>query len=155
PFHVQDIRTVLDAEGVRTATVFGWSMGVQVALEFAVLFPERVSRLVLINGTHGHALSTAMQPFFRLPWLPKYLHELLEVLQRRPDWQARLSRLLTSELVIEAVGGTMGRLRRRMRLRDVYRQYQHDVFGGSFGAYLRMFQKLDAHSVYHHLREIP
>ena len=35
------------------------------------------------------------------------------------------------------------------------REQASQVSGGSFGAYLRMFQELDAHSVYHHLREIP
>jgi pimeloyl-ACP methyl ester carboxylesterase len=153
-FHVEDLRAVLDAEGIERATLFGWSMGVQVALEFAVLYPERVDRLVLINGTHGHALATAFQPFFRMPWLPKYLHEALEFVQRSPRTQMRLRRFLTSRLVIDVFGGSLGLLRGRMKLREVFAQYQHDVFGGSFNGFLRIFQELDAHSVYHHLREI-
>merc|ERR1719193_1529383 len=34
--------------------VCGVSQGVQIALEFGKLFPERVDRIVLINGSHGN-----------------------------------------------------------------------------------------------------
>src|SRR5262249_14459793 len=56
--HVEDIMAVLDAEHVDRAAFVGWSMGVQVSLDLAASFPERVAGLVLINGTHGHVLST-------------------------------------------------------------------------------------------------
>jgi pimeloyl-ACP methyl ester carboxylesterase len=154
PFHAEDLRAVLDAEGVRRATILGWSMGVQVALEFTVLYPERVDRLVLINGTHGHAISTAFQPFFRFPWLAKHLHDLIEYVYQSEEAQERLRRLCTSRLFIEIVGGAGALSRGDRKLRDLFEQYQHDVFGHSFHAFLRLFQELDAHSAYHHLREI-
>lgn len=154
-FHAEDLRTILEREGVQRATLLGWSMGVQVALEMAVLYPERVHKLVLINGTHGHAIETAFQPLFRAPWLHRYLHELLEFVADRPRLQELLGRVMRSRLAIESVGGTMSVLRRDSRIRACYAQYQNDVFGRSFRGYLRLFQELDAHSVYHHLREVP
>lgn len=42
----------------------GHSQGTAVTLEFAVLYPERVDSLMLINGMHGHVFSTAFQPMF-------------------------------------------------------------------------------------------
>lgn len=42
-----DAAAVLDAAGVRSARVFGISMGGMIAQEFAVKYPERMNRLVL------------------------------------------------------------------------------------------------------------
>ena len=63
-------------------------MGVQVSLEFAANFPERVGGLVLLNGTYGQVMSTGFQPLVSIPFLPKRLHaafeaELLEFLRSR------------------------------------------------------------------------
>ena len=155
PFHARDLAAMLDAEGVSRATLIGWSMGVQVNLEFAVQYPERVDKLVLINGTHGHAMETALQPLFRAPWLHRYLHELLDFVARHPGLHGPLGQLARSRFTIGLIGGGMSALRRDPRIRETFAQYQQDVFGKSFGAFLRLFQELDAHSVYHHLRDIP
>ena len=45
-------------------------------------------------------------------------------------------------------------LRKQPRIKALYRQYMKDIFDTDFGNYLRLFQELDAHSVYHLLREI-
>ena len=54
----QDLARVLDALGVRTATLVGCSQGGRVALDFALEAPERVERLVLV----APAVSGAPQP---------------------------------------------------------------------------------------------
>ncbi len=51
------LETVLDAEGVNRASLIGWSMGSQVALEFARLSRDRIQALVSVCGLSG-------QPFF-------------------------------------------------------------------------------------------
>jgi pimeloyl-ACP methyl ester carboxylesterase len=43
---------------------------------------------------------------------------------------------------------------RALELRPTLRRYYADVLGPSFRNYLRLFQELDAHSVYHLLPEI-
>ncbi len=48
--HVEDVVVVLDHLGVSSATVLGHSMGAWVATNLAVLHPERVSRLVIVDG---------------------------------------------------------------------------------------------------------
>lgn len=52
---VSDALAVLDAAGVESATVFGWSWGGTVALALAALHPERVSSVLVIgaSGRHG------------------------------------------------------------------------------------------------------
>jgi pimeloyl-ACP methyl ester carboxylesterase len=51
--HVRDAEVIMEAEGVERAAIFGWSMGVQVALELFRVAPERVAALVLLNGVAG------------------------------------------------------------------------------------------------------
>ena len=152
--HVDDARAILDAEKIDRAVVFGWSMGVQIALDFAATDPERVAGLILVNGTHGHAFSSGFQPWFSIPGLPKRLHTFTEWLQRRPDATRVLTQLTrltewpTTALMMITAG------RRALELRPVLRRYYEDVLGPCFKSYMRLFQELDAHSVYHLLPEI-
>jgi lipase len=48
--HAADMLAVLDAAGLGRVVVAGHSLGAFVACRFAVLHPERVSRLVLVDG---------------------------------------------------------------------------------------------------------
>jgi 3-oxoadipate enol-lactonase len=61
--HASDLRCVLDEAGVDRAFFFGWSMGVQVGLEFYSDNPTRLQRLCLINGTFGRPLRGVALPF--------------------------------------------------------------------------------------------
>ncbi|MBI4510406.1 MAG: alpha/beta hydrolase [Deltaproteobacteria bacterium] len=152
--HVDDARAVLDAEGIGRAALVGWSMGVQVCLDFAATLPSRVTGLVLLNGTYGHVFSTGFQPVLSIPWLPRRLHAIVEWLREHPhlaEYLARVSRTLewpTAALFILTAGT------RSPELIPMLRQYMSDVTGPSFVTYLRLFQELDAHSVYHLLPEI-
>jgi len=155
PNHAEDAARILDAEGISSAVFVGWSMGVQVSLELASVYPEKVDKLVLINGTHGHALSTGFQPLFRIPWLQELLHDGIDWLNQKKGLQNLLGTLGSSRLNWQLIGGGYAALRRQPRIKDLYRQYMKDIFDTDFGNYLRLFQELDAHSAYHVLREIP
>jgi 3-oxoadipate enol-lactonase len=154
PNHVIDAHAILDAEGADDAVVFGWSMGVQVALELAVTHPEHVAGLVLLNGTHGHALSSALQPLLPMPGVRTIAHRIIELLQSRPvtlDTMARVARAGTP-LVARAIARAVKR--DHGELAPLLAQYTEDVMGPSFDNYLYLFQELDAHSVYHALPAI-
>lgn len=152
--HAEDARAVLEAEGIRSAALVGWSMGVQVALETATAFPERVEGLVLLNGTHGHALETAFQPLFRFPWVARYLHGAIDRLCAHPRLVDTIRGVALSWLNASLVGSVYGAVRRNDRIAYTYRQYLNDIFGPWFKNYLRLFQELDAHSTYHFLPDI-
>jgi pimeloyl-ACP methyl ester carboxylesterase len=152
--HVEDAAAILKAETVRRAVLFGWSMGVQVSLDVAATYSELVGGLVLLNGTYGHALGSGFQPFFSVPYLPKRLHATIEWMRRHPQIEERirvLSRLteLPTTLLFTLTAGS-----RALSLRPVLRRYMDDVLGESFDNFMRLFQELDAHSVYHVLPEI-
>lgn len=83
--HAEDARVVLkEVVGNKPADVIiGHSMGVQVALEFILLYPEDVGSVILMNGTYGHALQTAFQPLLRLPYMGGIISYGIQWLLRR------------------------------------------------------------------------
>lgn len=48
--HVEDIRCVLDALGINRITLMGHSLGAYISLAFAAACPERMDRLILVDG---------------------------------------------------------------------------------------------------------
>jgi 3-oxoadipate enol-lactonase len=152
--HSDDALAILDAEGVERASLVGWSMGVQVSLDVAATNPERVSSLVLINGTYGHALSTGFQPLFSLPWLPKKVHWGIERLHGRRRIREALAKGARIGVPFYQMLFLLTAGPRALELRPLLDRYMGDVLGPSFDNYLRLFQELDAHTVYHVLPEI-
>lgn len=78
---VEDARRVLDAEGIEQTAIFGWSMGVQVALELFRRAPDRVKLLVLINGVAGRPWETA----FGVPKLGALIPHVLGAIRAVPS----------------------------------------------------------------------
>lgn len=152
--HAEDALAVLAAEGVSRAVFVGWSMGVQVSLDVAATHPQAVAGLILINGTWGHVLQYGFQPLFTVPFVPRLLHWLIDWVSDHPAVAVALgagSRIieLPTTLLFALTAG-----RKSLSMRPILRRYFEDVLGPSFPNYVRLFQELDAHSVYHVLREI-
>lgn len=55
--HAADARAVLDAFGLTSATVLGWSLGVNVAFELALEDPSRVRGVLAVAGVPGGSFS--------------------------------------------------------------------------------------------------
>ena len=152
--HVEDAVAILDAENVHSAVLCGWSMGVQVSLDVAAMHPSRVDGLVLLNGTYGHVFSTALQPLFTVPGIPKLLHFAVRQLRDEPRTPAVLRTLARWSEAMTLLAFTLTAGRRAFSLGPTLRQYKEDVLGESFDHFMHLFQELDAHSVYHVLGEI-
>jgi pimeloyl-ACP methyl ester carboxylesterase len=58
PDHVADLEAIVEQERLERFVIGGWSMGVQISLEYYRRQPERCSSLVLISGTAGSVLRT-------------------------------------------------------------------------------------------------
>lgn len=151
----EDAYEVMKAEGVDSAVWFGWSFGVQVVLEVAAVHPSAVAGLVMLNGTYGHVFSSVFQPGIRLPFLPRRMHDMLEFLQDHPE-VGGLFRRVSKATTIGSLGVfALLHGRRAMQFRPLLEQYISDIFRPDvFVNYLRLFQELDAHSAYHHLRDV-
>ena len=57
PLLARDTAGLMDALGISSAHVLGFSMGASVAQELTLCFPERISRLILVSGDCGGAES--------------------------------------------------------------------------------------------------
>jgi len=154
PYHVEDLKSILAAEKVKKATLIGWSMGVQVALEMASLYPDTVNKLILINGTYGQALSAAFQPLFRISGLNRFFNFFIDTLRGRDAYMDAVVKLMRAPILLNLIGQLMSVARENPKIPDAIGQYAADVFGPSFPNYLRLFQELDSHSTYHLLSEI-
>lgn len=96
--HSSDLEFMLHELGIeRPATLLGWSMGVQVALEHYARVPEQVSHLILLNGTFGRPLDNMPMPGSHW-WAPRALKHLRklgrpgqEVVRRVSKWPETVS----------------------------------------------------------------
>src|SRR3712207_1250847 len=61
--HADDARAVLDAYEMPSATVIGWSLGVNVAFELALEQASRVRSLLAVAGVPGGSFSAMFAPF--------------------------------------------------------------------------------------------
>jgi 3-oxoadipate enol-lactonase len=55
--HADDARAVLDAYGMQSAMVVGWSLGVNIAFELALEDPDRVNAVLAVAGVPGGSYS--------------------------------------------------------------------------------------------------
>lgn len=65
-----DLRVFLSGRGIDSAVLLGHSMGGKVAMWFALHYPERVSRLVVVDiapVTYPHSFDTTLQALINLP----------------------------------------------------------------------------------------
>jgi 3-oxoadipate enol-lactonase len=61
--HADDARAVLDAFGMDSPTVIGWSLGVNVAFELALEEPARVRAVLAVAGVPGGSYSSLFAPY--------------------------------------------------------------------------------------------
>lgn len=66
---VEDLKKLLDHLQIDRAILVGHSMGGQIATDFALAYPDRVSKLVLVApGLSGHQFSPEIQQLFGQIW---------------------------------------------------------------------------------------
>lgn len=91
--HVEDLDAVLAEVGVDNTHLVGWSMGVQVCLEAYRRRPELVRSLVLMNGTFGRPLDTAVPS----PWARHAVQPALSAVLRYADPLQRALRTVAAQ----------------------------------------------------------
>jgi len=78
---IDDLRAIMDQEGIRKASVMGVSEGGPMAILFSVTFPERVSSLIIIGG-YSNWLRSSRNPH----GVPMETHE--KILSKIDDYWA-------------------------------------------------------------------
>jgi len=165
--HAEDAEAVLRAAGFSSASLcVGHSLGVQVALELTLLYPERVERLVLLNGCHGQAFQTAFQPVVRLPLVGTATFEYVRFLQRHPSFVhafrpvlAPLIQYVFSPVFCSLFGSPM--LRKVLGPNYLYEFWSSYMAGldpargtRNLEHFLLTFQEINSHSAFHLLDAI-
>ena len=102
----EDLLDVMDALGIERAHILGFSDGGNVALTFALRWPERVDKLIL-NGANVRMLE-GVQPWVQLPLYPAY--GLLSLLGRSDPEAAHRRDVLG--LMVHSYGVTFSDLSR-------------------------------------------
>lgn len=162
--HAEDLKLILDTLKVPAAyCLCGHSMGVQVALEFSALYEERVQHMVLLNGSHGQVFQSSFQPIFRIPWFGDASRMLVSHLVANPDWIETIRRKMHPFLLVylgiytRAFGSP---ILKELLGPEYLINFMNEYLGGitsdpkSCLNFLRLFQELDAHSLYHILPTI-
>lgn len=72
--HSRDLAAVLDWLGGEPVVVIGWSMGVQLGVQFALDQPDRVTGLVLVSGSPGDPLAGVVHATFGHHVVPPLTH---------------------------------------------------------------------------------
>lgn len=93
PNHVRDLEAIAKAEGVTSAALIGWSMGVQVSLEAYKQMPGLIQSLVLINGTSGRALDTVSP----IPGMKVVIPRIVDVARKAHGLAKELAQRTTSQ----------------------------------------------------------
>lgn len=122
--HTDDLEAIVAKEEFSPFILGGWSMGVQVALEYYHRHPEKVRALILLNGAYEKVLSTA----FKIPAADAIFTNILKAGRAAsPVINPLVTRLLSWDGAVEMLG----------RIHIV-----SDNFG-FFSLLVRQFSKLD------------
>lgn len=91
--HVEDLRAILEDLELSDVSLLGWSMGVQVCLEAFRKDPTVAKNLVLLNGTFGRPLDTAVPT----PWARRAVQPALSLVQRYASPVQRVIRSVAAQ----------------------------------------------------------
>ena len=145
--HVRDMVAVCEAENLTRFAMGGWSMGVQICLEYTHQFPQHPTGLILIGGTYQHVLSTA----FAVPGAHETFRSLLRLARTlSPAVGFVASRALRSPGFIEVLGA-LGMVANN---RPHFARMAHQFSDTDWRTFLNLILLLDRHSAADYLPRI-
>ena len=145
----RDVKCVLDALKIRTATLFGHSLGTQVALEFYRENPSSVDAMVLICGTYGHILDT----FHGTKILASMLPRLLSQTQKHPLVTRALWNSNPTKFAFE-IACTSGEVDSSRIQHEDFRRYWEHISLMEPHIFLKMLQQASEHDAHDLLPKI-
>lgn len=163
-YHADDLRNIIKQENIKQIDcLVGFSMGVQVVLEFATVYPDLVQKLILCNGSYGNVLTTIYQPICRVPYADTLMFNATQLI---------IDNVWLFDLVYKPVRAWIlfigyvysfflgSPFLRELLGTDYLVKFFAEYIGGVVSSrrhsenYMRLVLEMNAHSVYHHLREI-
>lgn len=151
--HVGDLAAVLKAENITRAVFGGWSMGVQVCLEYYRKHAKNYRGIFLINGTAGSPYNTALNSS-----LAKYIIPNVNALLKRamPRLQPALTplakRVINSRDFIRIVS-RLGLIHENLNSR-IFKQVAREMVKTNLTNFLHILDHLSKHDASDLLRKI-
>lgn len=165
--HAQDLEDLMLHLGIAKAhAVLGWSMGVQVALQFASSYGHRVEKVLLMTGASGHVHESALQVCVPIPGLGHVLRSLMSAVRQDEDALSLVRSSMARAGVIDALRLCLfkpwGMLYGSRDFEWVFASYFEEIFaptvphaGSMVSNYVRNGEELAAHTAEHHLSDLP
>lgn len=138
---VEDLRRILQVEGISRALFLGWSMGVQFNFEYARLYPQQMIGIIALNGTYGHPFRTA----FGLPLFDQLIPAALSMMGKGAPWVARGAKLATHWSGLIPVLTQLGAVAPTLD-RQVFSDLAQQFSGLDFEVYAEMMRYLGRHN---------
>ena len=134
PYFARTLDRYLASRRLRQVTVVGTSMGGRVALELALNYPSRVSRLVLVNSLGlGRP---RIQPYYPVMLMPRVGETLLRGLKHGLRWApSPVIRTLAARFI--GAGGDLEKTMSDEYLDDLREMYGAEGYGAAYLATMR------------------
>lgn len=138
--HCEDLQAVLKVEKVKKAVFIGWSMGVQVNLEYYRRHYRRFLGTVQINGTYGKPFETALNA----PWMSVVGPRFLDLMEQIGPLMRNIGPIVTRTRAFIALAKATG-LASPTLDEEVFFDLARDYVNLDFKAYTRIFRELAEH----------
>ena len=145
--HLFDMQSVIRAAALERFVLGGWSMGVQLSLEYYARHPDAVRALVLINGPYERALSSVAS----IPGAESVAIAALRAGTAMRSVLNPLSRLILGAPGAAAVLHRMGVVAENP---EFFAQILEEFSGVDWGRYFTMTRQLHEHSAAAHLERV-
>ncbi|HBF13250.1 MAG TPA: hypothetical protein DDW49_07685 [Deltaproteobacteria bacterium] len=143
--HVKDLEIILSKEKVDHAVFAGWSMGVQICLEFYRDHSDLFEGMILINGTFGYPFHTVLNnPLLRyvLPRVNEIAKKVTPAVQ--PTLKPLANKLINSNSLIQMIQ-KMGLAHENMNI-EVFQEVARDLISIDFNIYHQIMRHLSEHN---------
>ncbi len=139
---VEDLKSVLDALQIKKAILVGYSLGVQVTLEFYKRYPGRVMAIIPCLGTYGKPMDT----FYNSPF-SKYLYEIVTLIGARFPKQGNwISRFLLKNPFWYQLGGLLKMIDTGMASKEDASAYIDHILGLDPAFFTNLLKSVQGHS---------
>ncbi|MBU0504751.1 MAG: alpha/beta hydrolase [bacterium] len=142
--HCQDLACLIKRERITKAVFAGWSMGVQVCLEFYRKHKSLYHGMILINGTSGYPFDTALNSPLAKYVIPQ-TNKLLKIIL--PSMQPKLRPI--AKLVIDSnefikIVAKLGMINKNLDS-TIFKQVAKDMIKTDLSLYSELLNRLNQH----------
>jgi len=145
--HAEDLEAIAAQERLDGFVLGGWSLAVQISLEYYHRHPEKVTGLILINGAYEHVLSTA----FAIPGANALFTGVLKLGQKlSPVFNPLVSFLLGMDRAVDVIK-SIGLVTNNY---DFFGEMVREFGRLDWDVYFRMLLLVNKHSAAPYLPEV-